>query len=315
LNSTKKSVTIFIFILILLLGFPHLVYADPADNAIKITEGKIENLSDKFELSVEAYNKAREDYKAVQDRIVNTRTEIEQRNQKIDTLKMNFESYALTLYKGERFALLASLLHVDNFEGFFQAFQSLQYINERDSKLVENLKIEQKYLITAEKALQKEEKEAEDYLEQMRANKIIIESQLEEQQNKLANLKYYDSIDVYSESNSPVVLIALQQLGKPYQWGAAGPNSFDCSGLTMYCYRQVGIYLSHYSGAQINSGPRVSRSNLQPGDLVFFGFPIHHVAMYIGGGQVVHAPVPGDVVRVVPLSSIPNYAGACRPAR
>ncbi len=75
------------------------------------------------------------------------------------------------------------------------------------------------------------------------------------------------------------------RLGAPYVWAAAGPSSFDCSGLTMWCYRQIGISLPHSSRAQINVGQRVSRANLQPGDLVFFGSPIHHVGMYVGGGH------------------------------
>jgi cell wall-associated NlpC family hydrolase len=81
----------------------------------------------------------------------------------------------------------------------------------------------------------------------------------------------------------------------------------------MYVYRQVGVSLPHSSRAQYNSGPHVSRANLQPGDLVFFGRSrIHHVGIYVGGGSYIHAPHSGAVVRIDPLNR-GDYAGACRP--
>jgi cell wall-associated NlpC family hydrolase len=79
----------------------------------------------------------------------------------------------------------------------------------------------------------------------------------------------------------------------------------------MFVYRQVGVSLPHSSRAQIGYGQRVSRSNLRAGDLVFFGSPIHHVGIYVGGGMMIHAPHTGAVVRIDPLHS--NYSGACRP--
>jgi peptidoglycan DL-endopeptidase CwlO len=106
---------------------------------------------------------------------------------------------------------------------------------------------------------------------------------------------------------------ARAQLGKPYVWAASGPGSFDCSGLTMYAWAAAGVSLPHSSGMQIGSGTRVSRSELKPGDLVFYGSPIHHVAIYVGGGQVIHAPTSGDVVRYASVDMGMSYAGATRP--
>lgn len=92
---------------------------------------------------------------------------------------------------------------------------------------------------------------------------------------------------------------ALAQVGKPYRWAAAGPGSFDCSGLVMAAYWRVGVNLPHQTGGMIRYGTPVFRANLQPGDIVFPSS--HHVAIYIGGGRIVHAPHPGDHVRVAPL--------------
>jgi cell wall-associated NlpC family hydrolase len=91
---------------------------------------------------------------------------------------------------------------------------------------------------------------------------------------------------------------ALTQRGKPYLWGAAGPDAYDCSGLVVWAYAQEGISLPHYTGSLWNDGEHVSRSDLQPGDLVFFGASIDHVGFYIGNGLMVDAPHTGAVVRV-----------------
>jgi cell wall-associated NlpC family hydrolase len=101
-----------------------------------------------------------------------------------------------------------------------------------------------------------------------------------------------------SEAGRIAVEAALSQLGKPYRWGASGPNSYDCSGLTMWAWRHAGVNLPRVSRMQYQATQRVSRAELRPGDLVFFGSPIHHVAMYIGDGKVVEAPFTGEVVRI-----------------
>ncbi|MFG1704872.1 NlpC/P60 family protein [Nonomuraea sp. M3C6] len=104
---------------------------------------------------------------------------------------------------------------------------------------------------------------------------------------------------------------ALTQQLKPYVWGAEGPNSYDCSGLVMAAYQRVGISLPHYTGDQWTAGRHISRSELRPGDLVFFYSDLHHMGMYIGGGMMVHAPQTGDVVRVASIEGRP-FAGAVR---
>jgi cell wall-associated NlpC family hydrolase len=96
---------------------------------------------------------------------------------------------------------------------------------------------------------------------------------------------------------------AESRLGDPYVWGAAGPNAFDCSGLVMWAYAQVGISLPHFSGAQYADTTHIPMSDLQPGDLVFFADPGQHVAMYVGGGNIIEAPYTGAVVHIVPMYS------------
>jgi cell wall-associated NlpC family hydrolase len=113
---------------------------------------------------------------------------------------------------------------------------------------------------------------------------------------------------------SAVIAYAQQQLGKPYGWGAAGPDAFDCSGLTMRAWAQAGVYLSHYTGAQWGETVRVPISDLRPGDLVFYGTSgpeSHHVGLYVGGGQMIEAPHAGANVRYASIyrSDLLPYAG------
>ncbi|MER7520086.1 NlpC/P60 family protein [Streptomyces sp. NPDC126499] len=107
------------------------------------------------------------------------------------------------------------------------------------------------------------------------------------------------------------IAFARAQLGKPYVWGATGPSGFDCSGLTQAAWRAAGVSLPRTTYTQINAGRRVSRSELAPGDLVFFYSGISHVGLYIGGGQMIHAPRPGSPIRVAPIDEMP-FAGATR---
>jgi cell wall-associated NlpC family hydrolase len=102
----------------------------------------------------------------------------------------------------------------------------------------------------------------------------------------------------------------MAQRGKPYVWAASGPRSFDCSGLTSFAYKAAGVSLPHSSRLQSQLGQPVSRDALQPGDLVFFYSPVSHVGIYIGNGQMVHAPTSGDVVKVAPIMS--GFSGARR---
>ena len=121
----------------------------------------------------------------------------------------------------------------------------------------------------------------------------------------------YD-VDVPAARYSQVVGIALQYLGVPYVWGGSSPSTgFDCSGFTSYVYAQVGVYLPHHAASQYSMGTAVPYDQLAPGDLVFFS-GLGHVGIYIGGGQFVHAPHTGDVVRISSLAEHGSYVGARR---
>ncbi|PTR32132.1 cell wall-associated NlpC family hydrolase [Rhodococcus sp. OK519] len=115
---------------------------------------------------------------------------------------------------------------------------------------------------------------------------------------------------VASSTGQAAANAAQSKVGSPYVWGATGPSSFDCSGLIQWSYKQAGKSVPRTSYDQVSGGTSVSKSNLQPGDVVAF-YGAEHVGIYIGGGSVVHAPTEGDVVKVSPLDSM-TFSGASR---
>ncbi|BCL14940.1 hypothetical protein GCM10017556_26790 [Micromonospora sagamiensis] len=117
---------------------------------------------------------------------------------------------------------------------------------------------------------------------------------------------------VISSKANTAIRTACAQVGDPYVWGATGPNSFDCSGLTQYAYKAAGIHLTHFTGAQWRETKSISRSEARPGDLVFFFSDLHHVGLYLGNGIMVHAPRAGKPVQVASINHMP-VAGFRRP--
>lgn len=158
---------------------------------------------------------------------------------------------------------------------------------EKLNKQVANAKAD---LVKAEKllkGLKKEDRERLAREEAARENKILDSSK-----------KYAAGYVGDNSRGSKALRYALQQVGDVYVWAAAGPTRWDCSGLTMRAFQQAGVSLPHSSRIQIKYGKSISSRSLKPGDLVFFGKPISHVGMYMGGGKMVHAPRPGKRVEV-----------------
>jgi cell wall-associated NlpC family hydrolase len=156
-----------------------------------------------------------------------------------------------------------------------------------------------------------------------RAAAVLGLPQLPAAQASMAGVPTFLLSDILPPTNTlggQAVALAYRYLGIPYVWGGESPLGFDCSGLTMYVYGQLGIKLGHYTGFQYYSGLRVPRGQLQPGDLVFFhansaGVP-QHEGMYVGNGSFIHAPQTGDVVKISSLFETRYalaYVGAVRP--
>ena len=334
---------------VLLLAIAVPSYASPAAIADKqkqalTVKAQVDALDVKMELASEDYNKASDRYKHVTAKVKTTQAHLVALTTHQDQLQGSLGVRADGMYRNGPTGLISVLLGSRTFDDFASTWDMLNQVNKQDASTVQELKDTRVQVKSAENTLLAQQVDAKTQFKTMTTRKSQITAQLVERKNALAGVEaevaalqaadeakrlaaaralvtrrggssggggggHYPTPTI--PAHGTVVEFARSRLGLPYVWAASGPNSFDCSGLALWCYAKVGISLPHSSRDQINVGQRVSLADLQPGDLVFFGSPIHHVGIYIGGGQMIHAPHTGDVVKISPLEG--NFAGASRP--
>lgn len=299
---------------------------------------QIDALDNKVEIASERYNDASVKYNNAIAKRQKAEVKLAATKKRLGVVQGHLNDRANSMYRQGSEGFLEVLFGAENFDEFASTWDVLQELNDQDASSAAELKKIKAEMASLTKTLKQQEAVAKSAKASMKADKDQIEGQLAERQNKLKGVeaeikeiqRREEAAAVRSQGGSTssgnrrfppptraprseVVSIAKRYLGAPYQWAAAGPNRFDCSGFTMFVYRQVGVSLPHSSRSQIYSGQRVSRGDLQPGDLVFFGSPIHHVGIYVGGGMYIHAPQTGDVVKISSLGGRGDFAGACRP--
>ncbi len=303
---------------------------------------EIDDIDDRSEVAVEQYNQAQIKLGRIQQQVRETRGRLAKAEADLLTGQKRLNQRVTGIYKsGETIGVLEVMLSARNIGDFISAVESLARVSKHDARLLRQIKKYRLEVQRAERALAEQEKAQAATTGTLRAKKNDIQAQLRERQAALSAVRaeitrtenaQAASARLASVGRAPaapmpkinippsgrgaaVVRLAMAQLGKPYVWAAAGPNAFDCSGLTMYVYAQVGVSLPHSAQAQFNMGQRVGRDQLQPGDLIYGGSGgyISHVGIYIGGDSYISAPRTGDVVKIQSLSARSNYAGATRP--
>jgi cell wall-associated NlpC family hydrolase len=222
---------------------------------------------------------------------------------------------------------VAAVLGSDDPAAAIARVQVLELLAANDGDLMDQLGLAGKVLAARQADLVAAEKAQAAEVKRLAAKKAEVERAADRTRALLARMRAADRPQAPARPSNPVapppasgggggsgsaaaaVAYARAQVGKPYCYGGSGPSCFDCSGLTMMAWRQAGISLPHSSASQYNVGRRISASELQPGDLIFYYSPISHVSIYIGGGQRISATHTGDYVRVQSLgSSIVGYA-------
>lgn len=335
------------FILLLVFNFP--VYSSPrlAERKSRLQEvrAELEAVDSRLSEAVEEYNYARYRLAKTQQKIEKAKKILQANKRGLAEREKIWGKRVRAVYSQGAFCELNFILKTNTFEEFLNGSRYAQLIAQSDANLVKEIRTLKARNERQLAALNRAKKEQQNALKKIARKKAYIKSQLAKRQaiyrSIKAEIKEIESAEAarqaalrrrylarlnqarsvirttYSyrgEGRSSLVTIALAQLGKPYRWGAAGPDAFDCSGLVVYCYAQLGISVPHSSRALYNMGTPISLAELQPGDLVFFarGGRVHHVGIYIGGGNFVHSPRSGDVVKITPLSSHGGYAGARR---
>ena len=207
------------------------------------------------------------------------------------------KSVELRKYQAAKQRLTATSLTVND---------KLALVQEAQKKLVAQSARANAKLAEAELLLSKLKKEDRERLARL--------AQQEEDDDQKSSLAAAKALSGVSGRSGKALQYALKQIGDKYVFGAAGMTTWDCSGLTMRAFQNVGVSLPHSSRAQYGYGKSVKRSELKPGDLVFFGRPISHVGIYIGGGKMVHAPRSGSRVKIASASNLGRkpYIGARR---
>lgn len=307
-------------------------------------KAEIDKLDERIELASERHNEAKIEHNKLLKQKREAESKIKAAQDRTDVLRDHLSTRMATMYRTGQMGFLEVLLGAGTYQEFAATWDFLADLNEGDAEAVAELKRLKAELEAAQKTLAEKESAAKKQVAIMSANERSIRAQSTERKRKLAGLEAeIRELEAAEEraraaaaarqarataargaapskvfppptraARSEVVNIAKRYLGAPYRWGAGGPNSFDCSGFTSFVYRQVGVSLPHSSRAQIGYGERISRADLQPGDLVFFGSPIRHVGIYVGGNQYIHSPRTGDVVKISSMGRS-DYAGACRP--
>lgn len=309
--------------------------AAPSRGELAQARARLMELEREFELVVERYNAVRERLDSLRARIAATELEIRTKQRRMGSRQSAAVALARELYmSGGDAGALESVLSSGSIAEVESRLSYLSSSQQAQTEVFERLKVDK---IELERTVARLEVQraralaAEARLGDLRSE---IEAKLADQKDEVARLVHAIEraearasaqasqalpavADItFAEGVNPgaraAVEAALSQVGKPYQWGAAGPDSYDCSGLTMWAWAQAGVALPHNSGMQYSATKRVARADWQPGDLLFFGSPIHHVGMYIGNGQMVEAPYSGSQVRVNSAYRS-DYVGAGRP--
>jgi peptidoglycan DL-endopeptidase CwlO len=287
---------------------------------------QVRQLNSQADQAVEEFLEAELALKQTRDSLTDLRRQLGIATRQLQALRSTVSAQAADAYKYGP-AEVAVMLNPGDADETLDRLQTLNLLAERTNDQFSDLRVAEKAYELEVARLSRVERDRERQVKQLEARKQRVEGLLQRTQDLLGQLRAaggaVDGIDPSMPVGSlpPVpsgggaaaaVRYAYAQVGKPYRYGASGPGSFDCSGLTMMAWRQGGIALPHSAAGQYGIGRHVSRSELRPGDLIFRYSPISHVAMYVGNGLQIAATHTGSTVKVQSAFSGP-IVGYSRP--
>jgi len=310
---------------------PALADPDPTPDTASEALEAYQALKRKAEKLNEAHLRAQDDLEAnkkkmrTAERALASAKKAEQRARAdIAEYRKVVDKFTGAAYRGSRLTSVSAALTGDSVRDYLDRSATIDVLAgqkaaalKKLNRAVEQAQQAKETALASRKAAQKAKDEARRNLKDIEARGDALQKQIDKAREAYNELSGADRAALeasYGDGETPpssikapsakaqvAVDAAMSKRGSPYVYGAEGPDSFDCSGLTSWAYQQAGISIPRSSSAQSQSGTPVPREQLQPGDLVFFYSPVSHVGMYIGNGQMVHAPQEGDVVKVAPV--------------
>lgn len=301
-------------------------------------QAQLEALDRELSIATEAYNASVFELETTRQRLTATRLDLDNAEIALDIQSSQLSDRVREIYRSGELNTLDILLGARSVTDLVARIRFLHTLGQSDADIAETLRQQRDQIAAKAADLQSAQLYAESLEFSLEARRIEVMLRIQERQETLAQaqtelLELLDAeaarrqqeeaalmrailsgasdAGVVVKPGSPVET-ALGYHGIPYVWGGASTSGFDCSGLVLYVYKQHGVSLPHYSGAQFQLGAKVAPADLQPGDVVFFGSPVHHVGIYVGGGYFVHAPRTGDFVKLSKLAERSDYAGARR---
>ncbi|WP_030679490.1 NlpC/P60 family protein [Streptomyces sp. NRRL B-1347] len=291
------------------------------------TKARVDRLYEQAEQATEAYNKADERADTLRRQVERSKDKVARGQERINEMRGAIGTLAEAQYRSGGIDPSLALMLSSDPDAYLEKASALDRISSRQTGHLTKLQ-------RAQRALAQERTEAGRKLAELESSRKTVARHKRSVEDKLAKARRllnslsaaqreeYDrssrstgggeSRPDLSTAGAPAssraaaaIAAARSAVGKPYVWGANGPSGFDCSGLTQWSYAQAGVGLPRTSQAQRYAGTQVPLSQAQPGDLVTYRDDASHVGMYVGNGQVVHAPYPGAAVRYDPVGMMP----------
>lgn len=304
---------------------PGLAHADPTPN-LNDVKGQVNNLHQQAEQASEAYDQAATNLATLQNKVNQIQARITAEQTQLTSAQSSLGSLAAAQYRAGGVDSSLQLMLSAAPDAFLQqatanaemsshsasSMQTAQEIKrqlDQDKSLatadLQQLQKTRDDMAQKKSDIDSKEKQAQALLNSLTPTQRTQYTQQQSQQN-VQNVKTPANLPPAPNARAAIaVAFAKAQLGKPYVYGADGPRSFDCSGLTMAAWGAAGVSMSHSSSAQAYEFPQVSESNIAVGDLVIYYGSLHHVGIYVGGGEIIHAAMPGTVIQYAPLHSMP----------
>ncbi|MEU9590068.1 NlpC/P60 family protein [Streptomyces sp. NPDC048219] len=307
-------------------------HADPEPTPAQV-RAEVDKLYREAEVATEKYNGAKEKADAAERHLEELRDEVARKEDRLNTTRETLGSVAAAQYRSGGLDPAVQLVLSADPDRYLEGAAFVERVGSRQTAAVARAREELRDVEQLRGAARVELASLTSRQAELERHRATVTGKLERARRLLSRLTPEEraltsgagragrsagareglaaSAQAPNSRAAAAVAYAYQKLGSPYVWGATGPDAFDCSGLTQAAYRAAGVSLPRTTYAQIGAGRRVSRAELLPGDLVFFYSGISHVGIYVGNGQMIHAPNPSAPVRLAPVDAMP-FAGAAR---